>query len=285
MSNDKKDYGKGKTPGYFCVLAQSAVVDQRFKRFPQTFRVLAMLGNYTNRQGVCWPNQITIGKIMGIGQPSVSKHIKKLMEFGYLKYAKKHPGLKGNKYFMVFDNEITEEDAKAIATATERSDEEPLEFPEGPKMTDKPVDKKKKSIPSRNNRKGNSNADIPSEGIHSMHSEGIHNTSINNDIYIKGKEVLIQWQRKTEELSGQHFTFNDNHINVAISWLQSGMEYEKLVRKLHRLLQWYKDKFFPRQEMPRSIKYFDRMMRQEPKRNDDDELERFVKAVARNARP
>jgi len=285
MSNEKKDYGKGKTPGYFCVLAQSAVVDQRFKRFPQTFRVLAMLGNYTNRQGVCWPNQITIGKIMGIGQPSVSKHIKKLMEFGYLKYAKKHPGLKGNKYFMVFDNEITEEDAKAIATATERSDEEPLEFPTGPKMTDKPVDKKKKSIPSRNNRKGNSNADIPSEGIHSMHSEGIHNTSINNDIYIKGKEVLIQWQRKTEELSGQHFTFNDNHINVAISWLQSGMEYEKLVRKLHRLLQWYKDKFFPRQEMPRSIKYFDRMMRQEPKRNDDDELERFVKAVARSTRP
>jgi len=244
-----------------------------------------MLGNYTNRQGVCWPNQITIGKIMGIGQPSVSKHIKKLMEFGYLKYAKKHPGLKGNKYFMVFDNAITEEDAKAIATATERSDEEPLEFPEGPKMTDKPVDKKKKSIPSRNNRKGNTHADIPSEGIHSMHSEGIHNTSINNDIYIKGKEILIQWQRKTEELSGQHFTFNDNHINVATSWLQSGMDYEKIVKKLYRLLHWYKDKFFPRQEMPRSIKYFDRMMRQEPKRNDDDELERFVKAVARSTRP
>jgi hypothetical protein len=66
------------------------------------------------------------------------------------------------------------------------------------------------------------------------------------------------------------------------------MEYEKIVKKLHRLLQWYKDKFFPRQEMPRSIKYFDRMMRQEPKNNNtntDDELERFVKAVARNARP
>lgn len=285
MSNEKKDYGKGKTPGYFCVLAQSAVVDQRFKRFPQTFRVLAMLGNYTNRQGVCWPNQITIGKIMGIGQPSVSKHIKKLMEFGYIKYAKKHPGLKGNKYFMVFDNSITEEDAKAIATASERSDEEPLEFPTGPKMTDKPVEKKKKSIPSRNNRKGNTHADIPSEGIRSMHSEGIHNTSINNDIYIKGKEILIQWQRKTEELSGQHFTFNDNHINVAISWLESGMDYEQIVRKLHRLLQWYKDKFFPRQEMPRSIKYFNRMMLNKPKNNNDDELEKFVKAVARSTRP
>jgi hypothetical protein len=222
---------------------------------------------------------------MGIGQPSVSKHIKKLMEFGYLKYAKKHPGLKGNKYFMVFDNAISEEDAKAIATATERSDEEPLEFPEGPKMTDKPVDKKKKSIPSRNNRRGNGNADIPSEGIRSMHSEGIHNTSINNDIYIKGKEILIQWQRKTEELSGQYFTFNDNHINIAISWLQSGMEYEQIVRKLHRLLQWYKGKFFPRQEMPRSIKYFNRMMLNKPKNNNDDDLERFVKAIARSTRP
>ena len=285
MSNEKKDYGKGKTPGYFCVLAQSAVVDQRFKRYPQTFRVLAMLGNYTNRQGVCWPNQITIGKIMGIGQPSVSKHIKKLMEFGYLKYAKKHPGLRGNKYFMVFDNSISEEDAKAIATASERSDEEPLEFPKGPKMTDKPVDNSKQSIPSRNKSKDNGKANIPSEGIPGMHSEGIHNTSINNDIYIKGKEILIQWQRKTEELSGQHFNFNDNHIKVAISWLQSGMDYEQIVRKLHRLLHWYKDKFFPRQEMPRSIKYFNRMMLNKPKNNNDDDLEKFVKAVARSTRP
>jgi len=189
---------------------------------------------------------------------------------------------------MVFDNSISEEDAKAIATASERSDEEPLEFTKGPKTGDKPVDKSKRSIPSRNNSKGNGSAVIPSEGISGMHSEGIHNTSINNDIYIKGKEILIQWQRKTEELSGQHFTFNDNHINVATSWLQSGMDYEQIVRKLYRLLQWYKDKFFPRQEMPRSIKYFNRMMLSKPKNNNnnsDDELEKFVKAVARKARP
>ena len=284
MSNEKKDYGKGKTPGYFCVLAQSAVIDKRFKRFPQTFRVLAMLGNYTNRQGVCWPNQITIGKIMGIGQPSVSKHIKKLMEFGYLKYAKKHPGLRGNKYFMVFDNSISEEDAKAIATASERSDEEPLEFPKGPKTGDKSVDKSKRSIPSRNKSKDNGSAVIPSEGIPGMHSEGIHNTLINNDIYIKGKEILMHWQRKTEELSGQHFNFNDNHIKTAVSWLQSGKTHQQIVTKLDKLLIWYKGRFFPKQEMPRSIKYFDRMMRQVPK-NEEEDFDKLIKAVVRNTRP
>lgn len=261
MSNEKKDYGKGKTPGYFCVLAQSAVVDQRFRRFPQTFRVLAMLGNYTNRQGVCWPNQITIGKIMGIGQPSVSKHIKRLMEFGYVKYARKHPGLKGNKYFMVFDKDVSEEDARARATAVERSDEEPLEIFNGPKTSDKPVDKIK-NIPPRNT---NGKADIPSEGIHSMHSEGIHNTLINTNIYTIGKEILIHWQRKTEELSGQKFNYTDRHIEIACSWLNDGMTKEQIIIKLNKLMLWFKGKFFPRQEFPRSIKYFDRMMRNKVK--------------------
>ena len=31
MSDKKADYGKGRTPGHFCVLPQRAVIDKRFK--------------------------------------------------------------------------------------------------------------------------------------------------------------------------------------------------------------------------------------------------------------
>ena len=62
MSDKKADYGKGRTPGHFCVLPQRAVIDKRFKTYPRTFMILAALGNYTSRQGVCWPNQATIAK-------------------------------------------------------------------------------------------------------------------------------------------------------------------------------------------------------------------------------
>ena len=79
--------------------------------------ILRRLGNYTSRQGVCWySNQITIAKNLHITQSTVSRHIKKLIEWGYIRYAKKHPNLRGNKYFMVFDPKIKEEDALAYGS-------------------------------------------------------------------------------------------------------------------------------------------------------------------------
>ena len=94
--------------------------------------ILAALGNYTSRQGVCWPNQATIAKNLHITQSTVSRHIKKLIEWDYIRYAKKHPGLKGNKYFMVFDPKIKEEDALA-GNRQRRSYEDKPEIHVGPK--------------------------------------------------------------------------------------------------------------------------------------------------------
>ena len=89
------------------------------------------LGNYTSRQGVCWPNQITIAK--NTYKSTTSRHIKKLIEWDYIRYAKKHPGLKGNKYFMVFDPKIKEEDALAMVPDKDRSYEDKPEIHVGPK--------------------------------------------------------------------------------------------------------------------------------------------------------
>ena len=98
MSDKKPDYGKGRTPGHFCVLPQRAVIDKRFKQYPRTFMILAALGNYTSRQGVCWPNQITIAKNLHITQSTVSRHIKKLIEWGYIPVSYTHLTLPTTPY-------------------------------------------------------------------------------------------------------------------------------------------------------------------------------------------
>jgi predicted transcriptional regulator len=123
MSENK--YSNGRTPSIWTVLPSRACNDIRFKKNPTTFLVLAQLGMYTNRAGVCWPNQITIAKNLGVTQSAISQHIKRLVQWGYISYLKRnkfHKNLKGNKYFMVFDENISPEEAISVQK-TEHIDE------------------------------------------------------------------------------------------------------------------------------------------------------------------
>ena len=110
-------YYNGKTPSIWTVLPSRACNDKRMKQHPTTFLVLAQLGQYTSRAGVCFPAQSTIGKNLGISQSAVSQHIKKLVAWGYIAYMKRdrfQKNLKSNKYFMIFDENITPEEALSV---------------------------------------------------------------------------------------------------------------------------------------------------------------------------
>ena len=187
MTKNKPSYGKGKTPGHFCVIPQRAVIDPRFKKHSSVFRVLCAIGNYTSRQGVAWPNQRTLARDLSITQSTISRHIKKLIEFGYIRYARKHPGLKGLKYFMVFDPSITEDDAKAIATEKDRSFTEKPEIPKGPKgIVHKDIHRVNKSI-----TKNNSN--MSSDTYKDIHSDASVTTKQNNIYSYKAKMLCNEF--------------------------------------------------------------------------------------------
>ena len=284
MTKDKPDYGKGKTPGHFCVIPQRAVADIRFKKYPRTFMVLCALGNYTSRQGVCWPNQITIAKVLGIkSQSTVSKHIKKLIDMGYIRYAKKHPGLKGNKYFMVFDPDITEEDAKATATDQDRAYEEKPEIPKGPKMNDKT----KYSL--RRNTKKEEKATVKEgdkEDIHykeyvDIHSETIHNNKLNNDIYPIGKSILNKFKKLTEEIFGQHIQYDQGQLDLVSSWIKDkGLTEDYAVKRIKEVLTWRRNN---KRDSVKTIKFFEYVFFKQDKPKDNKELiQRIVKKIARS---
>jgi hypothetical protein len=204
---------------------------------------------------------------------------------GYIKYAKKHPGLKGNKYFMVFDPEVTEEDALAIATDQDRSYEEKPEVPKGPKMG-----KTTKYSLRRNTKKEveptvkeGDKVDIHSKEYVDIHSEGLHNNKLNNDIFIKGKYVMNEFKKLTEQIFGQNLNYNMKQLEIVQSWIaDKGLDPDIAVKKIKDILIWRRDN---RKDSPKSIVFFEHAFFKRPPPIDKrEELQRIIKKISNSKR-
>ena len=252
MTKNKPSYGKGKTPGHFCVIPQRAVIDPRFKKHSSVFRVLCAIGNYTSRQGVAWPNQRTLARDLSITQPTISRHIKKLIEFGYIRYARKHPGLKGLKYFMVFDPSITEDDAKAMATEKDRSFTEKPDIFKGPK-----VDEQK-----------------------DIHSDTSVTTKQNNIYSYKAKMLCNEFVRITEQIFGTLVQYNIDEMKLVEEWFQQGLNEQYAVKRIKEILEWRKAN---RYDCPKRIVFYKDILMRKPKpRNNKEIIEAILKKTTRS---
>ena len=278
MSDKKKaDYGKGRTPGHFCVLPQRAVIDKRFKTYPRTFMILAALGNYTSRQGVCWPNQITIAKNLHITQSTVSRHIKKLIEWDYIRYAKKHPGLKGNKYFMVFDPKIKEEDALAMVPDKDRSYEDKPEIHVGPKGGDK-----KKYAPRVHKTVVKNSSNMVSSTYPDMQSEYMHNNPKNNHIYPIVRNILNRFVRITEEIFGTLVQYSTEDEKMVSEWVKEGLTEARAAARIKEILLWRRNN---RRDCPKRIVFYKEVFFRKPKPTTNKELvQDILKKVVRSTK-
>ena len=278
MSDKKKaDYGKGRTPGHFCVLPQRAVIDKRFKTYPRTFMILAALGNYTSRQGVCWPNQITIAKNLHITQSTVSRHIKKLIEWDYIRYAKKHPGLKGNKYFMVFDPKIKEEDALAMVPDKDRSYEDKPEIHVGPKGGDK-----KNYAPRVHKPITKNSSNMVSSTYPDMQSEYMHNNPKNNHIYPIVRNILNRFVRITEEIFGTLVQYTTEDEKMVSEWVKEGLTEARAAARIKEILLWRRNN---RKECPKRIVFYKDVFFRKPKPTTNKELvQDILKKVVRSTK-
>ena len=274
MSDKKADYGKGRTPGHFCVLPQRAVIDKRFKTYPRTFMILAALGNYTSRQGVCWPNQATIAKNLHITQSTVSRHIKKLIEWDYIRYAKKHPGLKGNKYFMVFSPDVTEEDAKAMVPDKDRSYEDKPEIHIGPKGGEK-----KNYAPRVHKSVVKNNSNMAPNTYPDMQSEYMHNNPKNNHIYPIVRNILNEFVRITQEIYGTLVQYSLDDEKMVSEWVQNGLTEARAAARIKEILIWRRNN---RKDCPKRIVFYKDVFNKKPKPSNNQELvQDMVKKLSR----
>ena len=236
--------------------------------------MLCAIGNYTSRQGVAWPNQRTLARDLSITQPTISRHIKKLIEFGYIRYARKHPGLKGLKYFMVFDPSITEDDAKAMATEKDRSFTEKPDIFKGPKgIVHKDIHRVNKSITKNNSNMGSS-------AYKDIHSD-VSVTQQQNNIYsYKAKMLCNEFVRITEQIFGTLVQYNIDEMKLVEEWLQQGLNEQYAVKRIKEILEWRKAN---RYDCPKRIVFYKDILMRKPKpRNNKELVEAILKKTTRS---
>lgn len=119
-----------------------ALSDQRLT--PSDFKVLMALCAHANRAGLAWPSQAGIGELTGIARENVSRAVKRLIEFKYLRLVSK-----GNSYqkkascYQILVVENAPDALEAIAIAADRTVDEDLTpphlKPKEARMEDKPL--------------------------------------------------------------------------------------------------------------------------------------------------
>jgi biotin operon repressor len=225
------------------------------KQHPTTFLVLAQLGQYTSRSGVCWPNQSTIGSNLGISQPAVSQHIKKLVEWGYISYLKRnkfHKNLKGNKYFMIFDENITPEEAISVQK-TEHLEE--VIAPMKQDIYTQPKTKEEKKIRTDTLLA----AKMPSK---------------------EARKLILQYKELVRKIFG-HTAVNHtvDHERLADTWLQNYTS-EYILKRMESTLQW---RLKNNKDSIKSIVYFKNVFTKDPankKSSPKKELDQLLNKFA-----
>ena len=65
----------------YCISPYRAFADKRLSRTDQA--VLAVLGYYVNRAGVCWPSFVSVGEGAGVSDSQAHRCVEKLISLGY----------------------------------------------------------------------------------------------------------------------------------------------------------------------------------------------------------
>ena len=83
-------------PLAFSLMPSRAISDKRLSR--NDLRILGALCCYTSPKGICYPNQETLNKNIGVARPNISRAIQRLTKFGYIR----HLAPKGKKRLKAF---------------------------------------------------------------------------------------------------------------------------------------------------------------------------------------
>ena len=205
MESSKDTYGRDKARGVFCIIPQRAIHDTRLQNRPKTLLCFLAVANYANRAGVAYPNQKTIASDLNITQSTVSRHIKLLMEYGYIRY----------------DESVSEQDAIAVQNSRD--------WDQIAKES-QPVD----NLPIKESR-------MQSETMSHMHSEYIskreHNT-INIDI---SKNIINEFKKMLETKYGQVIIWKAEDAEIVSQWLGKHSK-EYILKNIENTLDWRRSK-------------------------------------------
>lgn len=241
-----------------------AYKDPRLQQHRQALFVLAALCSYTDFRGICWPNQATLAKDLNVSRQAVTRYIRKLVEWKYVKYARKEfKGQKGNCYFIIYDAKTTEIMARKNVSLAKH--EIPTQEQETAKETINKISTDTKVInrspqvketSTLHNTKGKATSDVADRETSDVARNVSYN--VNNNIRDNKLNRLLMMYMKNciMEVYGKDFQYNQNQENEAGKLIDQGLEVNKQTyEKMKEALLWFRKKE-PMKDAPGHINFF-----------------------------
>ena len=241
-----------------------AYKDPNLEQHRQAMFVLAALCSYTDFRGICWPNQATLAKDLNVSRQAVSRYIRKLIQWKYIKYARKEfKGQKGNCYFVIYDPKTTEDMARKNVSLAKH--EIPIQEQETAKETINKVINNTKVINSNPQRKGNlqvnnSKGSATSDVADRETSDVARNVSYNVNNNIKDNKlkrmVMLYMKKAIMEIYGKDFQYSFKQEEEAQKMIDAGLEVNnETYDRMKQALLWFRTKE-PMKDAPGHINFF-----------------------------
>lgn len=253
------------------ILCARAYGDERFNRFPMTFRCLAICCAHSNSYtGVFFVNQSTISKVMGSSQQAISQHMQRLIEYGYLEKlrnadVRRKYGRKGALWRVIFDPRMSYKDTLTKQPTAHRDPELEQEIAENTiNMINNNYKSKRKSVDKKEENKvdivqgATSNDKSNKRELVSDNKVGLVNNSsdITSNIYIDKNDCRSMCQSYKQliyEMWGTDWRYDMRQETLAEELLQIGYTKESFLQDAKKMLQWKRNQNKPPIQ---SLQYF-----------------------------
>lgn len=247
-------YGDGKAPGPYAIVPARATVDKRFHQYPMTLVIFTMLCSHANPASLAWPNFSTMSKKIGISNSAISKHFRKLQEWGYVECVRKGNqfrafGRQGAVWRVIYDPKATLEDAIAAQPVDRR--DETMERDEALKTLNAVE-------PQGNCSVDNSHA-VEVGGHYAVEVGGNMNYSvehIDNTIGEKAKRYAQLYRQEVKEKYKKEWRYGMNQIEIA-GRIAKKIEEAEFITMVRKILKRRRDKG---EKHPISLKYFEAVL-------------------------
>ena len=259
--------GEYQCPGGHMILPARAYGDERFNRFPMTFRALGICSAHANSwTGIFFVNQSTIARILGSSQQAISQHMTRLIEYGYLEKLRnadirRKYGKKGALWRVIYDPATTDEDilARYKPEFVEQQDAEETLKVIAKSQPD--VDKVKKSTDTKVNLEVDQQAKKVNLGVDQNYSTITNSTSIREismkicKVYARERETrlgsMVGWQNDERQIAIVEKYLAQGHSKNTIlkTFLTSLNHYAKSGKRPPFSLGYY-DTYFNKKEKP-----------------------------------
>ena len=241
-----------------------AYKDPRMQQHRQALFVLAALCSYTDFRGICWPNQATLAKDLNVSRQAVSRYIRKLINWKYIKYARKEfKGQKGNCYFVIYDPKTTENMARKNVSTVKH--DLPIQEQEEAKKTMNKLLTNSKDI--NRSQQGKRNLQVAQSKVNATSRVADRETSdvarnvsynVNNNIRDNklNRLLMIYMKKALMEIYGKDFQYNVRQEDEAQKLIDQGLKVDdETYEKMKAALLWFRGKE-PMKDAPGHINFF-----------------------------